>query len=59
MNMNESDIIHNKIFTEIFNKNYDLYFEFIQMISQEYDEIIKNIKHTNTISIVRMNVQTN
>jgi len=48
--------IHKDLFYNTFNKNIDLYLEFIEIIKSEYKETIYNLSKSTTILDIRNNV---
>jgi len=48
--------IHKYLFYTIFDKNINLYLEFINTIKKEYSDIIINLKSYNTVNEIRFNI---
>jgi hypothetical protein len=50
--------INKKIFYEVFDKNIDLYYEFIRMLSNDYKKTINNISTANNVADLRKNIHS-
>ena len=50
--------IHKKLFYETFDKNIDLYIEFINIIKEEYINFIKNIVNATSVKELRRNIHS-
>jgi DNA-directed RNA polymerase len=50
--------IHKKIFYEVFDKNIDLYNDFISSMNEDYNRIIKNISNATSIEEIRRNIHS-
>lgn len=48
--------INKKLFYEVFNKDIDAYYDFIEIIDEEYIETINSLKLCNTVTEIRYNV---
>ena len=46
-------LIHKKLFYEVFNKNIDLYFDFMNIIKSEYSDVIIILKNSSAIPEIR------
>ena len=47
--------IHKNLFYEVFNKNIDLYYDFIKIIKQEYNGCIIDLAKSTTVLEIRNN----
>jgi hypothetical protein len=50
--------IHKKIFYELFDKNIDLYNDFISSMNEDYNRIIKIISNATSIEEIRINIHS-
>jgi len=50
--------IHKKIFYELFDKNIDLYNDFISSMNEDYKRIIKIISNATSIEEIRRNIHS-
>lgn len=48
-------LIHERLFCDIFDKNYDLYIEFMKVVQDEYKETIIVLHNSNTVLDIRNN----
>jgi hypothetical protein len=48
-------LIHEKIFFDVFHKNYDLYNDFMKVIQYEYKQTILDLKNSKTVLDIRNN----
>ena len=50
--------IHKKLFYEVFDKNIDIYIDFISSINKDYNRIITNISNSTSIEEIRKNIHS-
>ena len=50
--------IYKKLFYQVFDKNIDLYNDFMQNINSDYNKIIKKITTSTTIEEIRRNIHS-
>lgn len=50
--------IHKKLFYQLFDKNIDLYNDFISTMNEDYKKIITNISNATTIEEIRRNIHS-
>lgn len=56
--MNINDFNTQKIFYQLFDKNIDLYNDFMQNMNSDYNKIITNISTATTIEEIRRNTHS-
>jgi hypothetical protein len=50
--------IHKKLFYDVFDKNIDLYNDFIISMNKDYKKIIQNISNATSIEEIRRNIHS-
>jgi hypothetical protein len=50
--------INKKIFYQLFDKNIDLYYEFMGILNNDYNKTIQNISNANSVADLRRHIHS-